>query len=290
MERVGFIGLGAMGTPMAWNIHRGGYELSVFNRTATRAAPFRERGISVADSPADLARHADIVVIMVTGPGDLLEVLEGESGVLPGLGRGMTVINMSTVSREATTRAARLVRGTGARFVDAPVSGTVKPAENAELVILAGGESEDIDLVEPLLLSMGKQVIRCGDIGQGTDMKLVINLMLGGMMALLAEGLATSEVLGLAGERVLEALDNGALAAPMYQVKGRAIRDGAYEKQFPVDLVFKDLNLALETAGRHGQPLHATAAVRELYSAAHGAGLGDEDLSAVYKVVKPSRT
>lgn len=286
MERVGFIGLGAMGTPMAWNIHRGGYELSVFNRTASRAAPFRERGISVADSPADLARHADIVVIMVTGPGDLLEVLEGESGVLSGLGKGMTVINMSTVSREATTRAAHQVRGTGARFVDAPVSGTVKPAENAELVVLAGGESEDIDLVEPLLLSMGKQVIRCGDIGQGTDMKLVINLMLGGMMALLAEGLAVSEVLGLAGERVLEALDNGALAALMYQVKGQAIREGRFEKQFPVDLVFKDLNLVLEAAGRRGQPLHATAAVRELYSAAHGAGLGDEDLAAVYKVVR----
>lgn len=286
MERVGFIGLGAMGTPMAWNVHKGGYELSVYNRTASRAEAFRDQGVSIADSPADLARHTDIVIIMVTGPGDLLQVLEGEEGALAGLGKGMTVINMSTVSREATGRAAQLVRETGARFVDAPVSGTVKPAENAELVILAGGREVDIDAVEPLLLTMGKQVVRCGEVGRGTDMKLVINLMLGGMMALLAEGMAMGETLGLSAERVLEALDNGALAAPMYQVKGRAIRDGNYEKQFPVDLVFKDLNLALETAGHHGQPLHATAAVRELYSAARGAGLGDEDLSAVYKMVR----
>ncbi len=289
MERVGFIGLGAMGAPMAWNVHKGGYELSVFNRTAARAAPFRERGITVADSPADLARHADSVVIMVTGPGALMEVLEGENGALAELGEGMMVINMSTVSREATARAARLVRHTGARFVDAPVSGTVKPAEDGQLVILAGGRDEEIDIVEPLLLCMGKQVIRCGDVGQGTDMKLVVNLMLGGMMALLAEGLSLGEAFGLEGDRILQALDNGALAAPMYQVKGRAIRDEDYEKQFPVDLVFKDLNLALEAAGRQGQPLHTTAAVRELFSAAHGAGLGDEDLAAVYKVVKSSR-
>lgn len=290
MERVGFVGLGAMGTPMAWNIHGRGYELSVYNRTASRAAPFRERGVTVADSPADLARHADIIVIMVTGPGDLLDVLEGESGALAGLGKGMTVINMSTVSREATQRAADLVRETGAGFVDAPVSGTVKPAENAQLVILAGGRDQDIDLVEPLLLSMGKQVVRCGDIGQGTDMKLVINLMLGGMVALLAEGMAMSETLGLSGERVLQALDNGALAAPVYQVKGQAMREGRFEKQFPVDLVFKDLNLVLDAAGRHGQPLHATSAVRELYSAARGAGLGDQDLAAVHEMVKPGRT
>lgn len=286
MERVGFLGLGAMGTPMAWNVHKGGYELSVFNRSPTRADPFRERGIKVADSPADLAHHADVVIVMVTGPGDLLEVLEGGNGALAGLGRGMTVINMSTVSRDATTRAAHLVRETGARFVDAPVSGTVKPAEDAQLVILAGGDDQDIDLVEPLLLCMGKQVVRCGDIGQGTDMKLVINLMLGGMMALLAEGMAMSEALGLDGERVMEALDNGALAAPMYRIKGRAIREGRYDRQFPVDLVFKDLDLVLEAAGRHGQPLHATAAVRELYSAARGAGLGNEDLAAVYEVVR----
>lgn len=286
MERIGFIGLGAMGAPMARNIHKNGFELAVWNRSARRAEPFRAEGIDVADSPADLARHCDVVVVMVTGPGDLLAVLEGENGVLDQLAAGMTVVNMSTVSREATGRAAELVRNAGARFVDAPVSGTVKPAETAQLVILAGGRDEDIDAVEPLLLTMGKQVVRCGGIGQGTHMKLVINLMLGGMMTLLAEGMAMGEAFGLDEERVLEALDNGALAAPMFQVKGNAIRRGTYEKQFPVDLVFKDLDLVLEAAGKYGQPLHATAAVRELFSAARGAGYGDEDLAAVYKVVR----
>jgi len=285
MERIGFIGLGAMGAPMALNVHQNGYELCVWNRTRTRAAPFREHGVEVADSPADLARHCDIVIIMVTGPGDLLEVLSGKDGVLDGLSKGMTVINMSTVSREATLEAARLVRDTGARFVDAPVSGTVKPAEKAQLVILAGGENDDIDAVESLLLTMGKQVVRCGDVGQGTRMKLVINLMLGGMMVLLAEGLAAGEAFQLETERILEALDNGALSAPLFKVKGGVIREGDFTKQFPVDLVFKDLNLALEAAGRQGQALHATAAVRELFAAARGAGLGDEDLAAVYKVV-----
>lgn len=286
MERIGFIGLGAMGAPMAWNIHRDGYELCVWNRSPSRATAFREKGVEVAQSAADLARHCDVVVIMVTGPGDLLEVISGEDGVLGGLSKGMTVINMSTVSREATVEAARLVRGTGSRFVDAPVSGTVKPAEKAQLVILAGGENGDIDAVEPLLLTMGKQVVRCGDVGQGTRMKLIINLMLGGAMALLAEGLAAGEAFGLEAERVLEALDNGALAAPLFRVKGEVIHGGDYTKQFPVDLVFKDLNLVLEAAGREGQALHATAAVRELFAAARGAGLGDEDLAAVYKTIR----
>lgn len=289
MERIGFVGLGAMGTPMAWNILKGGYELTVWNRTRARSRPFRERGVHVADSPADLARHVDAVVIMVTGSSDLLDVLQGDGGALAGLGAGMTVINMSTVARAVTEEAASLVRETGARFVDAPVSGTVEPAKQGQLVILAGGKDEDIDAAEPLLLTMGNQVVRCGGIGQGTSMKLVINLMLAGMTALLAEGLVTGESFGLDPERILEALENGGLAAPLFQAKGRAILAGRYEKQFPVDYLLKDLDLLLEAAGGHGRQLRTTAAVRELFQAARNAGLGNEDLAAVYKVVKPTR-
>ena len=199
MQSIGFVGLGAMGASMAWNIHKAGHALSVYNRSPQRAAPFAEAGLTVHDSPAALAAGADAVVIMVTDPGALHAVLHGSEGLLAGLRPGAVVINMSTVSPDATAAAHAAVSAAGGRFVDAPVSGTVKPAEDGTLVVLAGGAPADVDAVLPVLECMGKTVIRCGEVGTGTRMKLVLNLMLGGMMAMLGEGLALGQAMGLAG-------------------------------------------------------------------------------------------
>ena len=281
MQRVGFIGLGAMGTPMAWNLHKAGCLAGVYNRTTAAAQPFREVGIAHHATPAALAAQADVVIIMVADPAALHEVMSSRDGVAAGLRPGGYVINMSTVSPEATRQAAAAVTARGGRFVDAPVSGTVKPAQDGTLVILAGGERTDIEDVTPILKTLGKEVIYCGPTGQGTHMKLVLNLLLGGMMALLAEAITLGRQLGLETEDILKAIASGPLNAPLYQLKGKMMLEGRYARQFPIDLMFKDLSLVLETAGHARVPLPATAAVREAFNAARGIGQGDSDIAAV---------
>lgn len=284
MQSIGFIGLGNMGAPMAWNIHKAGYRLSVYNRTAARAQPFRGAGVAAAATPAALAADADVVVVMVTDPAALHGVIAGKDGVVDGLKSGATVINMSTVSPDASLEAARIVAEHGGRFVDAPVSGTVKPAEEGTLVVLAGGAREDVEAVTPLLETMGKDVVYCGDVGSATRMKLVLNLLLGGMMELLAEALALGRGFGLDGAAILKSVAAGPLGAPLYAMKGEAMLAGRFAKQFPVELMFKDLDLVLQAAGKLAVPLPATAAVRERFNAARALGHGDEDMAAVIQV------
>ncbi len=291
--KVGFIGLGAMGSRMAHNIRKGGYALGVYNRSPQRTEPFRAEGLTVYTSPAEAVADCDTVIIMVTDPSALADVLAGDEGLLTGLGaetvRSTLVINMSTVSPEATLAAAAGVGDAGGRFVDAPVSGTVKPAEEGTLVVLAGGDPADIDAAEPVLKTMGKAVVRCGAVGQATRMKLVLNLMLAGMMQTLAEGLSLAESQNIEGAAVLEALAGGPMGAGLYQMKGGMMLNNEFGKQFSVDLLFKDLNLVLDTAGRARLPLPMTAAVRESFSAARGLGYGDEDMAAVIKVLRRIR-
>ncbi|MEJ2360439.1 MAG: NAD(P)-dependent oxidoreductase [Gammaproteobacteria bacterium] len=290
MKNVGFIGLGAMGAGMARNVSKGGFTLSVFNRTQSRSKAFAEQGVRVYDSPANLVNDNDAVIIMVTDPDALDAVLAGEHGVLAGLQNkqaGTTlVINMSTVSPAATLRAAEQVTAAGGRFVDAPVSGTVKPAEDGTLIILAAGEDGDLDQATPLLNTMGKAVVRCGACGQATRMKLVLNLILAGMMQSLAEGLSLAASQNIDGDAVLAALSGGPLGAGLYQMKGGMMLSDNFTKQFPVDLMFKDLNLVLNAAGQANLPLPMTAAIRETFSAARGLGYGDEDMAAVIKVIR----
>lgn len=292
MNNVGFIGLGAMGAAMARNIQKS-YTLGVYNRSVMRSQPFMEEGVTVYSSPADAAFLNDVVIIMVTDPPALAEVVEGENGIVAGLHKktkGTTlIINMSTVSPEAILKAAAEIQAAGGRFVDAPVSGTVKPAQDGTLIILAGGNDADIDAAEPVLKTMGKAIVRCGAIGQATRMKLVLNLMLAGMMQCLAEGLSLAETQNLDGSAVLAAIGGGPLGAGLYQMKGGMMLNDDFGKQFPVDLMFKDLNLVLDTAGNSRLPLPMTAAVRETFSAARGLGYGNEDMAAVIKVLRQFR-
>ncbi len=286
MDKVGFIGLGAMGTAMAWNVCQGGYTLAVYNRTPEKTAAFRRADVQVCETPRAVAGRSSVIIVMVTGPEALLSVLEGPEGVLSGLTAGKVVINMGTVSPETTETAARLVAAKGASFVDAPVSGSVKPAREAALVILAGGEKAVVGRVKPILLTVGKEVVECGGVGAGTRMKLVVNLMLGNMMQSLAEALMLSKDLGLAPDTLLKALAGGPLSAPIYQIKGRAILEGNYASQFPIHLMFKDLNLALEAAGKVRVPLPQTAATRECFNGAMAHGLADQDMAAVVKCLE----
>lgn len=282
MERIGFIGLGAMGTPMAWNVDDAGYDLGIYNRTAARMQPFTNVGIATYDSPRDLASESDVIVTMVTGPEALDEIIRGENGVVHGLTPGATVVNTSTVSRDATEEIAERVRETDGRFVDAPVLGTIGPAERGELLVLAGADGDVLTDVRPLLDVFG-DVRHVGEVGDGTSMKLTTNLLLGVLMEGFAETLVFADGQDLPLEDVLDIIQSGVLGAPLYDYKGPVVRERDFEPQFPVDLLFKDLNLVLNAAGDEEVPLPATAATREAANATRALGYGDEDMMALLK-------
>ncbi|MGK7345663.1 MAG: NAD(P)-dependent oxidoreductase [Candidatus Nitrospinota bacterium M3_3B_026] len=284
--RVGFIGLGAMGARMAKNIHEKGFKLNVYNRTPSRAEPFKNLGAGVYGSPSALAENSEIIIIMVTGPDALHEVVEAENGVAAGVGEGAVVVNMSTVSYGATMRASAEISCRKAAFVDAPVSGSIKPAEEGRLVILASGEKAMVDRVEPVLNAMGEQIVYLGGVGKGTNMKLAVNILLAGMVQALAESLTLGRRLGLRLADMLRVIESGGMSSPLYKAKGDAILNGDFSKKFPVSLAFKDLSLALDAAGDACVPLPVTAAAREMYNAAMARGLGDEDFAAVVKVME----
>ncbi len=282
-KKIGFAGLGTMGKPMALNIHKAGFDLAVYNRSESKTEPFKEEGITVYQTPSELAEKCDIVIVMVTDPQALEMVMSGVGGLVNGLSKDKLVINMSTVSFEATRLAAGLTYEKSARFIDAPVSGSKKPAEDGSLIILAGGDKNLIDQTTPLFACMGSKTVYCGDVGSGTMMKLMINMLLGNMMASFCESLAFGSRMGLDWNAMTETIAGGALNSPLFQIKGQAIKENNFEKNFPVDLIFKDLNLVMDACGKIGLPMPITSATREVYSGAVGMELGDEDMAGVVK-------
>lgn len=283
---VGFIGLGAMGTPMAWNLHEADFLTAVYNRTRSKAEPFIEAGIRAPSSPTDLARTSDVTILMVTGDEALKDVLKGRNGVLDGLGPENIVINMSTVSIDATERADAAVRGAGGHFVDAPVSGTVGPAAEGTLTVLAAGADEVLDEVTEILEVMGDPVVRCGGVGLGTKTKLFVNLLLGSLLQGYAEALVFGQKLGLSFSFMQEILEASPMHADLLDYKGAVLEDRDFEKQFPVDLLLKDLTLISEAAQDEGVYLPQTAATREVVNGAQALGYGDEDMMAVIKLLE----
>jgi len=283
MPTVGFIGLGAMGAPMAWNIGDAGFDLVVYNRTTEREQPFAEAGVAVADSPEHLTGRADIVCCIVSNGDAVADVLERDGGVLDGLDEDTVFVQMSTIGYAETMAAADLVTEAGGQFVDAPVSGTVGPAEDGTLVGLAGGDESVVEAVRPVLEAMCEPVVHCGDAGQGTNMKLFINLLLGDAMGAYAEALVFGRANGLEAADMQRVVENGALDCPLFAGKGETIAAGDFAPRFPVDYQFKDLSLALDRAGEIGVPLSQTAAARESFNAARGRDYGREDMAAVIK-------
>lgn len=283
---VGVIGLGAMGTPMAENLRASGMLAAVYNRTRSKTDAFAGRGVSVAESAARLAEQVDVILIMVTADEDLFEVLRGRDGVLSGLQRGASVINSSTVSIEATEEVGKAVRSAGGRFVDAPVSGTVGPAEEGTLTVLAGADDGTLAEVRPVLEAIGDPIVHCGGIGAGTRTKLFVNLLLGNLLQSYAEALVFGQKHGLSLDHMQQVIESGPVGAPLFQYKRPVIEDRDFEKQFPVDLLLKDLDLISEAAEKQGIYLPQTAATREAANGAKALGHGDEDMMAVIKLLE----
>lgn len=285
-QTVGFIGLGTMGKPMALNLHKAGYRMGVYNRSPEKTQAFSELNIPVYKTPAEAAKHSDIILIMVSDSEALIDVVLGYNGVQQNLSAGKTVINMSTVSHKATLEVDEAVRMQGAQFMEAPVSGTKKPAEDATLTVLAGGEENLVEQHKRLLKTMGKTVIYCGEVGQATYMKLTINLLLGNMMQALGETLVFGKKLGLKPSTILENIASGPLNTPLFSLKGKMITERNFEKNFPVYLLLKDLDLVLEAAKSNGVMLPQTSAAREAVNGTNALGYGEEDMAAVVKLLE----
>jgi len=284
--KVGFIGLGIMGQPMAKNVVKKGYSLSVFNRTAEKALPLKEAGAVVASSPKEAAKGADVVILMLTGPDAVDQVLDGPQGVLAGLDAGKTVINMSTVPPSYSRQLSERLKSRSIAAIDAPVYGSKKPAEDGALVILAGGSQAKVKEMEPLLLSMGKKVIYCGEAGQGTSMKMVVNLLLSIMATGLAEAVNLGQKCGLATETMMETILSGPTQCPLFEFKKPMLLSDTYGAQFALKNMTKDLRFILQTADEAGAAVPAGHVVFQLYRAAVGRGLSDMDYAAVKKVVE----
>ena len=284
---IGFVGLGIMGSAMAANLLKAGFRVTVWNRTPDKCRPLAASGAIVASSPREVAEQSEIVFAMMANPAAAAAVRDGDDGILAGLTAGSGYVDMSTVDAETSLASARLTRAKGALFLEAPVAGSRKPAEDATLTIMAAGERDLYDLALPALEKMGKTILYLGETGSAARMKLANNLVMGGMLTALAEGLALANASGLDTAQLLEVLDSGALSNPMFRLKGGMIAaNGEFPAAFPLKHMQKDLRLALRLAEEVGQPLFATAIVNELFKKALAEELGDDDFAAVSRVIR----
>ncbi|MFW5863247.1 MAG: NAD(P)-dependent oxidoreductase [Desulfohalobiaceae bacterium] len=285
-QRIGFAGLGIMGRAMAENVLRAGFELTVYNRTRDKCSQLQQKGAQVADSAEQLAKDCDVIVLMLTGPEAIDELLWAEGGAAQGLSSRKTLINMSSVAPDYTRKLYSKLQPTGCTFLDAPVSGSKKPAEDATLVILAGGEEQAVETQIPLLQCMGKKVVHCGPAGQGSMMKMAINLLLGVMMEGLTEMINFGRQGGLNLESMLEVVQSGPLSCGLYNLKEPMLKDDQYPTQFPLKHMTKDLKFVADTAYQEGANVPVAQAALQLYRTAWGQGCGDLDFAAVIKALE----
>jgi len=286
MAKYGFLGLGIMGSAMAANLVRAGFEVKVWNRHAAQCGPLVALGAHRGESPREVVATSEITFAMLADPAAAHEVCFGLDGVLEGVGAGHDYVDMSTVDDETARTIAVAVRERGGRFLEAPVSGTKKPAEDGTLIILTGGDQGLYEDAGPAFDKMGKKRIYLGAAGQGARMKLVVNMIMGGMMTAFCEGLALGQKGELDGQQILEVLDAGALANPMFKGKGAMLLQEAFPTSFPLKHMQKDMRLAVALGDELGQTLATAAAANETFKRARAAGHADEDFAAVFMVIK----
>jgi 3-hydroxyisobutyrate dehydrogenase-like beta-hydroxyacid dehydrogenase len=285
MQTIGFLGLGIMGSAMAKNLLKAGFQVTVWNRSPEKCAELAALGASVAATPAEVTSSCPISFAMLADPAAAHAVCFAPGGALEGVGAGRGYIDMSTVDPETAREIGQAVSGKGGRFLEAPVSGSKKPAEDGTLIILAAGDQALFDQALPYFEKMGKKSLFLGELGQGARMKLIVNMAMGGMMTILCEALALAGKAGLSGADLLEVIDAGAMANPMFKMKGAQIAQGAFSPAFPLKHMQKDLRLAIALGDSLGQPLFSAASANESFKRAKAAGLSDQDFCAVFQAI-----
>ena len=274
--KLGFIGLGIMGAPMAGHLLAAGHELFVQSRSGAPAW-LLEKGAKACATPAEVAQHSDIIITMVPDTPDVELVLFGEQGIAKGLAPGKTVVDMSSISPVETKAFARKIEALGCEYLDAPVSGGDLGARNATLSIMVGGKPEVFEQVKPVFAAMGKNITRVGDSGAGQTCKVANQIVVALTINAVAEGLLFASRAGADPAKVREALMGGLATSRILEVHGERMIKRSVEPGFRIALHQKDLNLALSAAKSLGLPLPATAQAQQLFSAcvAHGGAAWD---------------
>jgi 3-hydroxyisobutyrate dehydrogenase-like beta-hydroxyacid dehydrogenase len=285
MANLGFIGLGVMGGNMVERLLSKGHTVTGYNRTRAKGQRLQERGMRWADSPRAVAEAADVVLSMVTNSAALQAVAEGAEGILAGLSRGKVLVEMSTVSPEVSRALAAKVREKGADMVDSPVSGSVITLQQGKLSVMVGGRRETFERIKPLLQDLGPKVTHVGDNGLALSMKIATNLSLAVQMMAFSEGVLLAQKSGIARETAVDVLVNSAVASPMIQYRGPFVLHMPDEAWFDVNMMQKDMLLALEMGRKLDVPLPTTAVANEFLTAARGMGLAKQDFACVFKVL-----
>ncbi len=280
--KIGFIGLGIMGTRMAENLMKAGHQLVVYNRTQMKARPLVDQGAELAGSPADVAKQVDILFTMLGDPQAVEAMALGEWGFLKEMSPNSLWVDSSTVNPSFSRRMAEEANQRQVRFVDAPVAGSKVPAEKGELLFLVGGADADVKELQPLFDLMGSKTIHAGENGMGTSLKMVFNLLLGEIMLAFSEGLVLGQSLGLERGRLFDILSQSAVVAPFTIAKRQKIEEGEYGADFPLQWMQKDLQLASQTAYERSVALPGLNEIKEIYALAMQNGLAGKDFSAIY--------
>jgi 3-hydroxyisobutyrate dehydrogenase len=285
-ERLGFVGLGIMGRGMVRNLLKAGYGVRVWNRTASRIDALVADGATAAASPRDVAEQSDLVFICVSDTPDVEAVIFGTDGLAAGMRQGGLIVDMSTISPQATQQFARKLAEGGIAMLDAPVSGGSEGAERGTLSIMIGGDAAQVERARPYFEAMGKTITHVGTHGAGQTVKLVNQILVVGNMLAVSEALIFAQASGLDLEKTLEAVAGGAAGSWMLSNRGSQAIRRDFRPGFTIDLQQKDLRLALAAADAVGAPVIATSLISNLYRTLQAAGLGSEGNHALIKALE----
>jgi 3-hydroxyisobutyrate dehydrogenase-like beta-hydroxyacid dehydrogenase len=285
MANIGYIGLGVMGGRMAGRLVDKGYTVTGYNRTKSKAQWLIDKGMKWADSPRAVCAASDVILSMITNTAALEDIANGPNGALAGLSAGKVWVEMSTVSPAVSRALAARVLEKGADMLDAPVAGSVLTLEQGKLSIMVGGRKETFDRVKPLLLDIGPKVTHVGDNGLALVVKIAHNLNLTTQMIAFSEGVLLAEKSGVPREVAVDVLTHSAISSPMVQYRGPFVLQMPDEAWFDVNMMQKDLLLALELGGQVDVPLPTTSLANQYLTAARAMGLAKHDFAIVFEVL-----
>jgi 3-hydroxyisobutyrate dehydrogenase-like beta-hydroxyacid dehydrogenase len=285
MAKLGFVGLGVMGSRVVKRLLDAGHSVVGFNRTRSKAQWLLDEGMIWGVSPRAVAESADVVFSMVTNTAALRIIAEEPDGLLAGLGSGKVYVDMSTVSPAYSRELAKKVGERGATMLDAPVSGSVITLEEGKLSIMVGGDPAVFEKVKPILLAIGPKATYVGANGLAVSMKIATNLSLAVQMLAFSEGVLIAEKSGIKREVAVDVLMNSVIASPMVKYRGPFVLQMPEEAWFSVNMMQKDMNLALELGRQLNVPLPTTAVTNEFLTAARGFGLEEKDFAILFEVL-----
>ncbi|MFZ0051909.1 MAG: NAD(P)-dependent oxidoreductase [Desulfobaccales bacterium] len=284
--KVAFIGLGTMGGPMALNVMKAGHDLIIHNRTRHKEELLAAHGAKRVASPGEAALEAEVIITSLSDTPDVEEVVLGNNGIIHGARPGSVVVDMSTISPDATRKMEQVLRAKGIKMIDAPVSGGSEGAQQGTLAIMVGGDPADVARVMPVLKAIGTKITHVGPIGAGQLTKAINQTVIAGVYLSVAEGMVLGLKAGLDMDKVVEAIGEGAAGSWVLTHRSKNMIDNNYPLGFRVRLHHKDLGIALETAKKLGVTMPVAALMDQIETGMVARGYGDEDISAVARSIR----